>query len=58
MKRFLVALLMAAMTVTAVTGCGSKGGDSAKSDSPSGAAADAERCPEPTGAQAGDGKER
>ena len=41
MKRFLVALLMAAMTVTAVTGCGSKGGDSAKSDSPSGAAADA-----------------
>lgn len=39
MKRFLVALLMAAMTVTAVTGCGSKGGDSAKGDS--GAAADA-----------------
>ncbi len=33
MKRFLVALLMAAMTVTAVTGCGSKGGDSAKGDS-------------------------
>ncbi len=38
MKRFLVALLMAAMTVTAVTGCGSKGGDSAKGDSQTGAA--------------------